>query len=84
MKRLQLLPVLAIFLFCACSQPNTGILKTTNLPGSFITIDPVKDNTLKTPKGAVIKIAANSFDVPAGSQVLIEIKEAYSMQDILR
>lgn len=84
MKRLQLLPVLAIWLFCACSQPNTGILKTTNLPSSFITIDPVKDNTLKTPKGAVIKIAANSFDVPAGSQVLIEIKEAYSMQDILR
>jgi len=83
MKRLQLLPVLAIFLFCACSQPNTGILKTTNLSSSFITIDPVKDNTLKTPKGAVIKIAANSFDVPAGSQVLIEIKEAYSMQDIL-
>lgn len=84
MKQLQLLPVFAVLLFCACSQTNTGILKATNLPSSFISINPVKDNTLKTPKGAVIKIAANSFDVPAGSQVLIEIKEAYSMQDILR
>lgn len=84
MKRLYCLPAIVALLFCACSQPGTGILNPSNLSSSFITIDPLQENTLKTPKGAIIKIAANSFEVPAGTKVSIEIKEAYSMQDILR
>lgn len=84
MKQLFFLPLMAVLFFSACNNAGTGVLKTANLASSFIIIDPEKNNTLKTPKGAVIKIAANSFDVPAGTQVLIELKEAYSMQDILR
>lgn len=84
MKRLYCLPAIVALLFCACSQPGAGLLKPSNLSSSFITIDPLQDNALKTPKGAIIKIAANSFEVPAGTKVSIEIKEAYSMQDILR
>lgn len=84
MKRLLLLPVLFVLLFAACKNKKPGILNSSNLAGSFITIDAGKDNTLKTPKGAIIKIAANSFDIPAGAKVNIEIKEAYSMQDILK
>lgn len=39
--------------------------------------------SLKTSKGTLIEIAANTFDVPSKTQVKVEVKEAYSMQDIL-
>ncbi len=84
MKRICLLPLITMLFLFACKQPSKSILRTSNLTSSFINIDAGKDNTLKTPKGAIIKIAANSFDIPAGTKVSIEIKEAYSMQDILR
>ncbi|MES2848298.1 MAG: cytochrome c, partial [Bacteroidota bacterium] len=84
MKRLLFLPVLFTLLLFSCKDKRTGILNHSNLTSSFISIDAGKDNALKTPKGAIIKIAANSFDVPAGTKVTIEIKEAYSVQDILK
>lgn len=85
MKRLLVLPVLLGLLFCACkSHSKTNVLSPSNLISSFINIDAGKDNVLKTGKGAIIKIAANSFNVPAGTHVLIEVKEAYNMQDILK
>jgi len=83
MKRLPLLPAICLLFLVSC-QERTGILNTNNLTSHFINIDAGKENTLRTPKGAVIKIAANSFDVPAGAKVMIEIKEAYSMNDILK
>lgn len=84
MKRFFLLPLLFALFFYSCKNKKPGILNSSNLTSSFITIDVGKENNLKTPKGAIIKIAANSFDVPAGTKVTIEIKEAYSMQDILK
>lgn len=39
--------------------------------------------TLKTPGGAVIKIEANSFKCSADAEVILEIKEAFTLQDIL-
>ena len=74
MKRLAFLPVLSLLLLFSCSHKKTGVLNTSNLKSSFIGIDAGKENKLKTPKGAIISIAANSFDVPAGTKVNIEIK----------
>ncbi|MFT3681067.1 MAG: cytochrome c [Ferruginibacter sp.] len=82
MKRLFTLPVILSLLVVSCTN-KTGILDVSNLRSSFIKIDNNKDYHLRTPKGAVIKIDAGSFDIPAGTKLDIEIKEAYSMQDIL-
>ncbi len=84
MKQSLCLSLLFALLFSSCKNNKPGILKSSNLTSSFITIDAGKENTLKTAKGAIIKIAANSFDVPAGTKVSIELKEAYSIQDILK
>ena len=83
-------PFFASFLFCflvwsACNNKATtkSFLKPSNLESSFISIDADSTYTLKTGKGAVIKIAAGTFSVPAGKKVNIELKEAFAMQDIL-
>lgn len=60
-----------------------SVLNADNLKSSFISIEANKAYDLKTSKGAIIKIAANSFDVPTDVKIDIEIKEAYSVQDML-
>jgi mono/diheme cytochrome c family protein len=77
------IPVICFFLLISCQSKKLGILNIGNLKSSYISIDADKAYNLKTSKGAVIKIEANSFDMPAGAKVDIEIKEAYNMQDIL-
>ncbi len=82
MKYIASLFLLGILCY-SCKRPKIPLLTANNLPSSFATINAGKDNRLKTAKGAIIKITANSFKVPAGTAVKIELKEAYNIQDIL-
>lgn len=77
--------LLCMIVFTACNNKatTTSILNTSNLQSSFINIDADSAYTLQTAKGSVIKIAAGTFTVPTGQKVNIEIKEAFTMQDIL-
>jgi len=70
--------------FISCSnKQNYKLLSPNNLASLFLTVNSDSGYNLKTPNGAIIKIYPNSFDVTSNTQVKIEIKEAYSMQDIL-
>lgn len=75
-----LLFIIAIF---GCNNKTTPFLKTSNLESSFIAIDGDSAYTLKTGKGSIIKIAAGTFVVKAGEKINLEIKEAFTMNEIL-
>jgi hypothetical protein len=84
MKQYAIFCMAVIMLLMSCTKNHLpSILTTNNLPSTFITLATDSGYTLQTPKGAIIKIDANSFDVPKNSNVKIEIKEAYSAKDIL-
>ena len=84
MKQLLLVCTLLCLLMMSCktkNSPGQDILTGKNLTSSFISLDADTAYTLKTTKGAIIKIERNSFGTKG--KVVLEIKEAYSMQDIL-
>lgn len=84
MKRLFPFAIIGLILVSSCTTKKPALLNPKNLQSSFIKIYNDSTYHLKTAKGAIVNIPANCFDVPAGSSVDIEIKEAYSMQDILK
>src|SRR6218665_1888869 len=79
--KLVLFLSISIFILTSCNTKSTYVFKTSNLESSFITINPDSAYRLKTAKGSIIKIAAGTFKTR--EKVDIEIKEAFSMQDIL-
>jgi mono/diheme cytochrome c family protein len=84
MKSLIFLFLVITVVLSSCNKNNsTGLLSTDNLTSFYIEINSDSGYNLKTPKGASVRIASNSFDVPSGTVIKIEVKEAYSMQDIL-
>jgi len=85
MKSISLYGIALLILITSCNNKKltVPILQPANLASSFISLNVDSSYTLKTQKGAIIKIAKNSFDVPANTTVRIEVKEAYTMQDIL-
>ncbi len=77
MKLLSLCVICA--LFTACNAPKPGVLNAGNLESFYVTVNIDKDTLIKTPKGAIIKILNHSFS----ENVELEIKEAYTMKDIV-
>jgi len=78
--------LITLLVLTACttnSRPKQTLLTAANLKSSFISLFSDSSYTLKTPKGAIIKIAAGSFKVSRNSRLQLEIKEAYTLQDIL-
>jgi mono/diheme cytochrome c family protein len=70
----------SLFLFsCQAEKPNTSLLNANNLTSFYVRIDPAQDMKIRTPKGATINIRKGTFD----KVVELEIKEAYTMSDIL-
>lgn len=65
------------------TKKASNILSSENLKSYFVTINSDSGYTLKTPNGAQLKISPNSFDAPKNSKIQIELKEAYTFQDIL-
>jgi hypothetical protein len=86
MKRILLLFSIPLLLLLSCNS-NTSlketILTAQNLKSAFIYLNPDSAYTLKTPKGAILKIAGNSFNVKSGEKIQLEIKEAFTAGDIL-
>ncbi|HWB94995.1 MAG TPA: cytochrome c [Puia sp.] len=76
------IPVLMVAFF-SCNGPDSdgpsgGELLTT----TSYTIDPAKDTVLKTPGGALLKIGAGTFDAGDAAAVRLEVKEAYTSDEI--
>ncbi|MEO6254424.1 MAG: cytochrome c [Ferruginibacter sp.] len=86
MKQFLFVFTMPLLLLMSCRDKNISsqhILTGNNLTSSFIYLDADSAYTLKTPKGAIIKIEKNSFAASRKSKLTLEIKEAYTMQDIL-
>ncbi|HEV2478473.1 MAG TPA: cytochrome c [Puia sp.] len=73
---LVLLVLLAGFFSCNSPQSGNGPTGGEQLPTTTFTIDPTKDTVLKTPGGALLKIAAGTFDPGEAKTVNLEVKEA--------
>src|SRR5579872_3902276 len=77
-----ILPFLAAL--CACNGPVNHPTGGEFLPSTVFTIDAATDTTLKTPGGAVLKIVAGSLEADGGGPVKLEVKEAYTQEDMAR
>jgi mono/diheme cytochrome c family protein len=83
-KPLFIIGLLAATVF-ACNQQDQTInrlLSPGKLSSQLFSIDITKDTLLRTKKGALIRIPRGALS-SASNTVQLEVKEAYSMQDIL-
>jgi hypothetical protein len=74
--------ILAFLLICVIScadKTKRPLLSAENLDSWYITVDENTDTVLRTPKGALLKITKGTFS----EEVELEVKEAYTMQDML-
>jgi hypothetical protein len=89
-KAFLLLSFSAILLFsCKPDEPASlaEVLETVSPAKQQSSIDPTKDNLVEGKKGTKVFIPANSLQLPDGTypkgQVTIELKEFYSLTDLL-
>jgi Cytochrome c len=86
MKKIALFFFLATFIGYNCTNKETtknSLLNTGKLSSQIVSIDISRDTILQTNKGAVINIPKGAF-LGGGGIVRLEIKEAYSISDIIR
>lgn len=80
MPRLMLICLTALLLVsCTAKHSKQNTFTPSNLESFLISIDHTKDYLFRTPKGAVIRIKKGTFAVDEQ----LEIKEAYSMKEIM-
>jgi mono/diheme cytochrome c family protein len=79
-----LIPVLLVAAWsCNDSEAHEPVFGA-ELPATHFTVDPARDTVLKTPGGALISVFAGSLDAGNGNAVTLEVKEAYSQEDMTR
>ena len=86
MQRITTFTCFVIVFFSSCNtkiKNFQSVLTPNNIKSSFISLNADAAYTLKTPKGAVIKIAKKTFKVNPNNKVELEIKEVYTLQDIV-
>lgn len=85
MRPLALVIFLLPVAFLSCNGPDSnGPAGGEALTTTSYTIDPAKDTVLKTPGGALLKISAGTFDAGDVKSVQLEVKEAYTHDDMSR
>lgn len=75
--------VFAIINSCSTNAIKKTLLNTDQLKSDTLRIDITRDTQLVTSKGAFIIIPKGSLSTTKGSIAELEIKEAYSIQDML-
>jgi cytochrome c2 len=75
---------LVIILSCKISKEKGGLFTTGNLPSAEYTINIDKDTTLQTENGALLKIPRGALKPESGNTVTLEIKEAYSLSEMIK
>lgn len=76
--------LLATFLNCGKSGNNSKYLSVNELKTTELLIDITKDTAIQTPEGAIISFPAGTLRSTTGSIVKLEIKEAYSLADMIK
>src|ERR1700760_1463269 len=83
----QIALLIPLFLVAAWSCNETEAhdpIFGAELPATNFTVDPTKDTVLKTPGGALISIPAGSLAAGDATSVSLEVKEAYTSDDMKR
>lgn len=85
-SKLLILLVLAcvVIAFNCTPEQSKSIFTRENIPSTIITINTGKDTLVKTPRGAFLKIPAGSIANKSGTEAKLEIKEVYTMLDIIK
>lgn len=88
MKKTLIVAALLVAIVFGCRQTDqiivNSLLNTSQLTAQLFTIDITKDTTLITKKGAVIKLPKGTLEVAGAGTVQLAVREAYSMQDIIK
>ena len=79
-----LIPVLLVAAASCNDSDADGPVFGAELPATNFTVDPAKDTVLKTPGGALISISAGSLDAGDATSVTLEVKEAFTQDDMNR
>ena len=82
-KRIIILSLLCIITFSQCYMNPHSILSQGNLTSQFFDVPVDKDTVLHTAKGAIISIPNGALSAGTATRVKLEVKEAYSMTDII-
>lgn len=80
--------LLALFFFASivsCGNENSSgkNFSTDSLPSQQFTINTERDTTLQTSKGALLKIPKGAIVSANGNTATLDIKEAYSIEDMI-
>lgn len=79
-----LLPVLLLCLLFSCKSSDTPLIGDPSLlPTLRFSVNAVNDTTLRTPGGALIRIPAGALEADGTAPVMLEIKEALTLQQML-
>lgn len=81
---LLFLGVVYLGFYCTSPETKKTILSQQNLPVTIININIDRDTLVQTPKGTLLKIPAGSIKCNTGKNVKLELKEVYSMTDIIK
>src|SRR5690349_12449680 len=86
MKKVILLLVIATAIVIACNTGSKTILlqKPGTAPADEYAINIDKDTTLLTKNGALLKIPKGALSIDKGNTVVLEIKEAYSLEQMIK
>jgi Cytochrome C oxidase, cbb3-type, subunit III len=77
-----ILVLLVAFSSCNSADTANGPTGGGQLPTTTYSIDPSKDTVLKTPGGALLRISAGTFDAGDAKTVNLEVKEAYTRDEM--
>ena len=85
MKQSFLLLVISGFIVTGCQNRNSKkIFQPEALASQLVTFDISRDTSFKTKHGAIIRIPKGSLQSAEGTVVQLEIKEAYSIGEMVR
>lgn len=79
-----LLILLTVLYACTYSGKNSLITKPGEMPADEYTIDTERDTILVTKNGALLKIPQGAIDAGSKKQVTLEIKEAYTIAQMIK
>ena len=79
-----LIPALLVFAWSCNETEAHEPVFGAELPATSFSINPAKDTVLKTPGGAMISIPAGALDAGDASTVALEVKEAYTPDEMTR
>ncbi len=87
MKKIIIAPLvlLAVIISCNTGKNKSSILQMPDdIKADEYSINIDRDTTLVTKNGALLKIPKGSLSTDNGSTVILEIKEAYSLEQMMR